>query len=459
MEDPIVSDVIIENRAGVGSVFHDDSMFGAGKKNDPLGVNREMFVGKFSVLPEPSESLLGKIYFYDGDTVDGFVNGYFYQCIESQLIVDYSDGAEYVADVAKLIEVGYSLMGGSPEVGDDVLVQTGTHAGGWIRIEVRRNGEIALNLYQNIEYPNINDEFGLNVRQYRYDTVGFKIMQLPVGYIWNVKEVVPSFVAGDGIRISYDKVISIEWNVVKNNARKDFIDTSVAIGANSQARDNYAVAVGEGASAGYGGVAIGRYAQTYDGIQLGRGGNTSQSGFWVGFFTGNNYKMLDSTTGKIPAERLEQVVFIANTLPANPEWKQIIVWGGDDSYKIGCVYQYEVDDWTFVLTSQQGSGTLNSIDMSKFITGDWFGGAGKYYIYTYNNVQWSVYRVGGPTIKLTPEQLDDYGIDLVYDNSGGNFNRFIFNVEQGNGYWVEIGAGAEIGNINAVLDAINGEVV
>ena len=44
MEDPIVSDVIIENRAGVGSVFHDDSMFGTGKKDDPLGVNREQFL-------------------------------------------------------------------------------------------------------------------------------------------------------------------------------------------------------------------------------------------------------------------------------------------------------------------------------------------------------------------------------------------------------------------------------
>lgn len=50
MEDPIVSDVIIENRAGVGSVFHDDSMFGTGKKDDPLGVNREQFLPQNDLL-------------------------------------------------------------------------------------------------------------------------------------------------------------------------------------------------------------------------------------------------------------------------------------------------------------------------------------------------------------------------------------------------------------------------
>jgi hypothetical protein len=50
MEDPIVSDVVIENRAGVGSVFHDDSMFGTGKKDDPLGVNREQFLPQNGVL-------------------------------------------------------------------------------------------------------------------------------------------------------------------------------------------------------------------------------------------------------------------------------------------------------------------------------------------------------------------------------------------------------------------------
>lgn len=50
MEDPIVSDVIIENRAGIGSVFHDDSMFGTGKKDDPLGVNREQFLPQNDLL-------------------------------------------------------------------------------------------------------------------------------------------------------------------------------------------------------------------------------------------------------------------------------------------------------------------------------------------------------------------------------------------------------------------------
>lgn len=39
MEDPIVSDVVIENRAGVGSVFHDDSLAGTGKQDDPLRVS------------------------------------------------------------------------------------------------------------------------------------------------------------------------------------------------------------------------------------------------------------------------------------------------------------------------------------------------------------------------------------------------------------------------------------
>lgn len=44
MEDPIVSDVVIENRTVVGSIFHDNSMFGTGKEDDPLGVNREQFL-------------------------------------------------------------------------------------------------------------------------------------------------------------------------------------------------------------------------------------------------------------------------------------------------------------------------------------------------------------------------------------------------------------------------------
>lgn len=43
-ETPIGGDVSIQNRVGVDSIFHDDSMFGTGKKDDPLGVNRGLFM-------------------------------------------------------------------------------------------------------------------------------------------------------------------------------------------------------------------------------------------------------------------------------------------------------------------------------------------------------------------------------------------------------------------------------
>ena len=52
-EDPIVSDVIIENRietGGIGSIYHDDSMFGTGRVDDPLGVNREQFLPQNNLL-------------------------------------------------------------------------------------------------------------------------------------------------------------------------------------------------------------------------------------------------------------------------------------------------------------------------------------------------------------------------------------------------------------------------
>lgn len=48
MEDPIVSDVVIENL--IDSVYHDDSMLGTGRENDPLGVNRDKFLPQNDLL-------------------------------------------------------------------------------------------------------------------------------------------------------------------------------------------------------------------------------------------------------------------------------------------------------------------------------------------------------------------------------------------------------------------------
>jgi len=416
MEDPIVSDVIIENRAGVGSVFHDDSMFGTGKKDDPLGVNRDKFL--------PQNDLLN------------FRN------------------VGWGLSTLNIVAQNWRGVGMG---GMTMLTMSGTYAGQFLSTS-----------------DNIDPDTG--ARYNTFDVCAMNSMGAASGFVCRLDEgelqgTVELFSPKE-LPVDDDNnfVASTHWvqkvllgkGYLTNLASERFANTAVGIGYNAQIRDNYATAIGANSSATYQSTAIGYNARQtgHGGIQLGSGTNGS-SDFYVALGVGSatNYKMLDSATGKIPVERLEQVVLVANTLPANPKWKQIIVWSGDDSYKIGCVYRYEIDEWTFVLTSQNGSGVLNSIDMSKFITGDWFGGDGTYYVYTYDNTVWYVRYVGGLTINLTPEQLDDYGIDLVYDNSSGDFNRFIFNVEQGNGNWVEIGAGAEIGNINAVLDAINGEVV
>lgn len=49
MEDPIVSDVIIENSAGAGSIVHGHTMVGAGKKDDPLDVNPNLSLDSLSL--------------------------------------------------------------------------------------------------------------------------------------------------------------------------------------------------------------------------------------------------------------------------------------------------------------------------------------------------------------------------------------------------------------------------
>ena len=116
--------------------------------------------------------------------------------------------------------------------------------------------------------------------------------------------------------LSYSKEDIDDKKYIQNNATQS---SSVAILGSSSSYQS--VAIGLGSSAGNFGTAIGRGAKTNnnavnmalgygaetgssvtESIQIGRGTNTESKTLKVGFLE-NNYKLLDGTTGKIPAER------------------------------------------------------------------------------------------------------------------------------------------------------------
>lgn len=116
--------------------------------------------------------------------------------------------------------------------------------------------------------------------------------------------------------LSYSKEDIDDKKYIQNNATQS---SSVAILGSSSSYQS--IAIGLGSSAGNFGTAIGRGARTVnnsvnmalgygaetgpsvtESIQIGRGTNTESTTLKVGFLE-NNYKLLDGTTGKIPAER------------------------------------------------------------------------------------------------------------------------------------------------------------
>jgi hypothetical protein len=138
------------------------------------------------------------------------------------------------------------------------------------------------------------------------------------------------YTAGTGIDITND-VISVADPVLKNTATGNTsltigssyptsASTAINIGELSQAVGNLGTAVGyysyaqsQGTALGYratanttASVAVGTqaYANGTGSIQIGKGTNSNNYSLSVGFNNGNNYQLLDGTTGLIPDARI-----------------------------------------------------------------------------------------------------------------------------------------------------------
>lgn len=98
---------------------------------------------------------------------------------------------------------------------------------------------------------------------------------------------------------------SVGWNAQARGLQ------SVAVGASSNAQQKLSVAIGSNAMAtGLSSIAIGGSASASSAIQIGSGTNNTANTLCVGSFynsIGNNWKLLDLTTGTIPTARLTKV--------------------------------------------------------------------------------------------------------------------------------------------------------
>lgn len=103
-------------------VNHDDTLVGDGSKDDPLGVASGKFVEGATVMPVADVSLENKTVFYVGE--DGiYKKGRTYVCKNSQLIVDYTSGQEFVKDIDKFVNKAYQEMNLTPELNDRITME------------------------------------------------------------------------------------------------------------------------------------------------------------------------------------------------------------------------------------------------------------------------------------------------------------------------------------------------
>ena len=152
--------------------------------------------------------------------------------------------------------------------------------------------------------------------------------------------------ANNSVSIGYTaKAISANSVAIGNNARTSASNYTfaVAIGDNAIVGGPSAVAVGGGARATQGSVAIGRgaiSAGTFDCIQIGYGSNitASTAQFWT-------FPMLNKTTGHIPAGRLAETTI---TGTAEPTTSTVGAY-------VGQLYVNSTDETVYICTKIDGS--------------------------------------------------------------------------------------------------------
>lgn len=315
-------------------------------------VDESRIIVKSATIPTAGEGYLGSVYMYVGETNSTYTHGYIYECVESGSTyawerIDVQPGATRGRFLA-LWNCATGLAETNPPsspypygAGDYYIVGTV----GTTNYKPSGSSYVIGTASTTVE----TDDVAVNDTYY-YD-----------GNSWNLqKNTATEYVAGTGISIN-NKTISVASPTLTNTSTgsgsltisgtsaSEASATNVGVsssasgsfgssfGWGSSASGNYSTAVGAQSTAyfysaafgygstassqnttsigpsstasAYGAVALGHNAKATkeSAIQIGNGVNSEDKTMYVGALinnTNHNYKLLDLTTGKIPADRL-----------------------------------------------------------------------------------------------------------------------------------------------------------